>query len=501
MTDTEKQQTQEPTTFAQEWNLVPKLLFLTLNLMMYAIHAMETSYYVGELNFKEYEVGFLSALQLIPFGVSLLLSNVADAHHAHREMTIYLTACFCLVNSLSSIKALTAGNIVAMMVLKTLSSTCAGAVFPFVDAMVVSMLAQRGAFSKDSFGSQRMFGSLGHLFATSLSFRFNFYLVSHDAMFFLLNTAGLLFMLVVLLGTPADLKIEKGGGHHHHHAPKTTSPGGHLSPAASAASESPTRTPSPSPMTGEQNAEACLKVAETVQLQTSSTPAPPPIHLGGTSPVFRLLASVEFLAFLAFILTAGYSRSIMNIFQKHYIISVLGMPDNNLDFMEFFRTGSEMIIYYSSKHVISALGPHWVLLLSQASGLVRILIYSYYGTWFKDNKSDYVWYIQTATIVFAELMKGLNTGMMMSCAIKVANEMAPSGCEGTAQSLLSGSYNALGLTVGGIFSGLVIYWNYESGAQDALEKMFTYSAVISALFIIAFFLKFAFVDKALWKSK
>lgn len=494
MTDAEKQTAKAPATFVEEWNVVPKLLFLTLNLMMYAIHALETSYYVNVQKFKEYEVGFIGALQFFPFIVSLILGNLADAHSAHREMAVYLTAAYCFVNTLTSVESLTAGKIIVLMALKTLSACAAGAVFPFVDAMVVSMLAQRGAFSKDSFGSQRMFGSLGHLFSTSISFRLNFWFISHDAMFFLLNMAGLLFMLVILLGTPSDLKIEKGGGHHHHHAPtpaKTT----HLTPSASPV---PSHTPSPSPMTGEQNAEACLKVAETVQLQTSSTPAPPPVHMGSASPIARLLSSVEFIAFLFFMLCAGYSRSIMNIFQKHYIVGVLDMPDNNLDFMEFFRTASEMTIYYTSKHVIAALGPHWVLLISQTSGLVRILIYSYYGKLFSENPN---WYLQTGTIIVGELMKGLNTGMMMSCAIKVANDMAPSGCEGSAQSLLSGCYNALGLTVGGIFSGCVLYYYKDKSAQEGLETMFGISAVISTIFIVGFFLKFAFIDKTLWKQE
>jgi hypothetical protein len=367
--------------------------------------------------------------------------------------------------------------------------------------MVVSMLAQHGAFSKDSFGAQRMFGSLGHLLATSLSHRFNYWFLSEDAMFFLLNVGGLVFMMAILVGTPSDLKIEKGARHHHHAPTKGSGTAGtHLTPEPV---PSATRTPSPSPLSGEQDADACLKVAETVQLQTSSTPVPPPIHLTQAqgSPIIRLLTSIEFLAFLAFILAAGYSRSIMNIYQKHYVIDLLEMPETNLDIMELFRTGSEMAIYYSSKYFIAALGPHWVLLISQTSGLVRILIYSFYGRMFDKDQSKNNAILQTGVIAFGELMKGLNTGMMMSCAIKVANEMAPSGCEGSAQSLLAGSYNALGIMVGGIFSGVVIMVNEALGRREAVERMFLVSSVVSVVFIVIFFLKFAFYDKALWKQQ
>lgn len=498
MSKLEKQSAQkQDSSVISEWNIVPKGLFFTLNLMIYAIHALETTYYVKELKLREYEVGFIYAFQLIPFLVSIWLGNLADAHAAHRDMAIYLTAIYCLANAVTSVKGVVEGNPPMIIGLKIVASCCSGAVFPFVDAMVVSMLAQRGTFSKDSFGSQRMFGSLGHLFATALCHRFNYYLVSHDGMFCFLNLSGLFFILVILLGIPPDMKIEKGSGHHHHAPPQANKISQPLPFGVPSTSPVPTHTPSPSPLTHEQDTDKCLKVAEQVQMQISATPAPPPVHLEAVSPVIRLLTSLEFLAFLAFILCAGYSRSVMTIYQKHYVVGVLEKSDSNLDFMEFFRTGSEMAIYYTSKYIIAWLGPHWVLLISQTSGLLRMLIYAFYSTIFTDETSEN---LKIGVICFGELMKGLNTGMMMSCAIRVANEMAPSGCEGSAQSLLSGSYNALGLTVAGVLSGLVLYVFKDLKNVAYMSYMFIFSSALSAIFIVLFFIKFAFYDKVLFNK-
>lgn len=495
MTDKDKTTMEKPKLqgIIHRWLILPKLLYFMLNLLVYSLHAFQTKFYIKNWNFTAYQVGYMMALQCFNFLGSIFWSQLADRTGKHRTITIVNAFIFCALNTLMLVHFFDSERFTGKLWitgLNTLSGIFLSGLFPLVDAQVVGILSKDGSFSKDIFGRQRLWGSISHSVATGMSNGLRTLYKSEGGMFIGMNTAAILFVTSVWLAVPGDLKIEKGKPHHG---------GGEKKKDIEAPS------PSPSPLGEGQKAQ---EEAQIVEAAMAPTPAPaPPVHVKESAvkvknPTFVLLSMPAFLFFLCFILVAGYTRSIMTIYQKYFVADVLRKNDESSVYLDIFRAVSEVGTFFFAQQIIGFVGVHWALIVSQLAGLIRMLVYGMYSH-LPENEM-----VRDGIIYGAELLKGINTGLMVSSAVKIVTEMAPKGCENTAQGLFSGTYAGLSMAVSGILGGLLLHvWPVNSKEseiqQDSsrFEGMFLVSTIACFLLIIAFTVKYAVVDKVILTRK
>lgn len=486
------------------WLLLPKLLYFMLNMLVYSLHAFATKFYIKEWNFKAEWVGYMNALQFLNFFGSIFWSQLADKTGKHRTITVVGAFMFCALNTLLLIHYFDeerwTGRVWAISC-NTLGMFFLSGLFPMVDAQVISLLSRDGNYSKDIFGRQRLWGSIAHTGATAFSHLLRVLFAQPSGMFVGMNLSGIAFIISVLLAVPGDLKIEKGKHGHHHGGDDKKKAEVPASPTLSVQSDT-----SAASSTSSTGASDPAGTAEKVQAVMAGTPTPAmPVHVTDhdrvSNPTLILLRKPAFLFFMTFILVAGYVRSIMTIYQKYFVSDVLAMNDESNVFLDLFRMFSEVGTFFFSKHIISACGVYWVLILSQVMGIARMLVYGMYR-YLPENEL-----VRQMIIYSVELLKGLNTGLIVSSAIKIVTEMAPRGTENTAQGLFSGTYAGLSMAVAGIFGGLLLQFLPTGTETDPkvidesrFQGMFLVSTVVCFVVLLLFFCKYAFVDRVFFKS-
>jgi MFS family permease len=151
---------------------------------------------------------------------------------------------------------------------------------------------------------------------------------------------------------------------------------------------------------------------------------------------------------------------------------------------------SEVGVFFFGKQLIRVLGAHWMLIGSMATGILRLVGYASMPT--KGAGSLIVPY-------FLELLKGLNAGLFVSSAVRLASDMAPEGCSNTAQGLVSGNYVGLSTVFGGILGGLIVSFfpSTLEGERRGMQTMFFIISGSATVCLVLFILKYMFVDKVL----
>jgi Na+/melibiose symporter-like transporter len=481
---------------------LPKLLFFVLNVLGYSLHAFQTKFFIKEWGFTAAKVGWMNAFQCINFMGSIVWSHLADKTGKHRTITVVCAFMFCAISSLGLWHLFDKNRWTGMVwaiTLNTLASFFLSGLFPMIDAQVIAILSSSGSFSKDIFGRQRLWGSLGHSASTALS-NLSRMIFRHDnAMFVFMNLSGILFIAVVVVVVPRDLKIEKGKGHHHHHGGEKkaeTAPSPALSvQSGSEAGSSVSGSSGGSSSGGRRDLQAAGAAVEAAMAPTPMPPALPASQAPAKNPTLTLLKMPSFWLFLAFVLIAGYSRSIMSIYQKYFVSDVLKYGDASSVILDIVRPISEVVVFFFSKQILAALGVHWVLIISQVAGILRTVAYSFIS---KIPKGPGVMIV----VYGVELLKGLNSGMLVSAAVKVAMELAPRGCENTAQGLFSGTYVGLAQAFAGVLGGALLILNRNPKLEDhedvgQFEGMFLWSSILCAVAVLAFTLKYALVDRVI----
>lgn len=490
--------------FIHRWLILPKLLYFTLNMLVYSLHAFATKFYIKDWGFKAEWVGYMNALQFLNFFGSIFWGQLADKTGKHRTITVLGAFMFCLLNTLLLIHYFDEEKWTGRMwavTMNTLGMFFLSGLFPMVDAQVISLLSRDGAFSKDVFGKQRLWGSIAHTASTGFSYLLRVIFQNSTGMFVGMNVVGITFIGAVLLAIPGDLKIEMGKHHHHGDDKKKEKVAPAPSPTLSV--ESGISAASSTSSTGASDPAGA---AEKIQAVMAGTPTPAvPVQITDhdrvANPAMTLIKKPAFLFFMTFVLVAGYVRSIMTIYQKYFVADILEMNDESSVFLDIFRLMSEVITFFFSKQIIHICGVYWVLIMSQLSGLLRMLVYGLYG-YLPENE------IARQSIIYgAELLKGLNTGLIVSAAIKIVTDMAPRGTENTAQGLFSGTYAGLSMAVAGIGGGLLLQF-FPTGTETDVkiidrirfQGMFLVSTVVCFIVILLFFFKYAFIDRVMFGS-
>jgi hypothetical protein len=122
-----------------------------------------------------------------------------------------------------------------------------------------------------------------------------------------------------------------------------------------------------------------------------------------------------------------------------------------------------------------------MLVLSQIAGLVRVFGYAFFTS--PDS---------ALLPFFLEISKGLNSGLLVTSSVRIASDIAPPGCESSAQGLFSGTYTGLSMFVGGFFNGFLLYIS-----NNNLCFMFKWVGFLSLTCTIIFIIKYSFFDRVM----
>lgn len=456
-------------TWVQRWLILPKLIYFWLGMAIYTVGGSFNVLLHDEWAFSTSTIGFLNAFQGINFVGAIFWTSLADRTGKQKWLlagaTLMNSLCL-LVFSLPKLIKYTfldkRVEIAFSMGIMTLAWFFQSAMFPLLDSAMLGILTKNPRFTKDQFGYQRLWLSPAHVIGTFLGgFAQGF--KENKTLYYQCNTSvsAAIFILLVLIAIPnIHDPVPKSFTHHGHHEKGKPN---HISQA--------TALPlAPSPI----------------------VPAAPEIDLTAKkkerSPAMRLLADPSFLFFLLFVISAGLLANVFTIFQQ------LGAK-KNLDDQKNLNNGlfgpaaiaattripaafSEIVVYLVSKPLTQAIGVYWLLLFSQFAGIIRAYCYAIKTPfWLKYP---------------IEVLKGLNSGFIVSAGVRIASDIAPPGCSTSAQGLFSGTYKGIAISLTGIFGGAVLI-----AFQENLQRLFLVTGIVSTITTALFFCKFLFVDRVI----
>lgn len=440
----------------KQWLILPKLIYLTLNCAIYATHNYTAMYFYKMWGLEVYQFGAVSSLSAVQFVGALFWAHLADRTGRHKSILLVCTVLYGLFFCLLELKPFdnhtdTTYKIVYSAIMYGISCFFVSGLFPLVDTQVFSILAADPNFTKDTFGKQRLWGTIGHGVVT-MAVGASIHFIGYIGMFVVLVLSCALFVFFILVGIPSDVKIIKDARKHgHHHGP----------------SHQATQETMPAPMGDlEQQGETtgCIK-------KCSSAPA------------IRVLLDPHFCFLAVVILCAGYVRSVMSNFLGFYMQKEMNQNEIMVALAIMFRMASEMAIFFYNKQLLRTIGLHWMLIIAQVAGLLRVLAYSALppdGNWF---------YLSFAI----ELLKGTSTGCLISSGVRMANDIAPKGCVNTAQAYISGIYSGLSLAIGGALGGLIVYWL----PNHSVAGMFRVTFYMGLAALLLCVIKYSLIDRAI----
>lgn len=419
--------------------ILPKLIYFTLNMTVYSTHTFTAIYFYHAWGLQLHQIGAVASLSAVQFLGALFWGHLADRTGRHKSILIMATimygVSFGLLNiDLFQSKAQLWPRITYTAAMYSLSAFFVSALFPLVDAQIFAILSRDPKFTKELFGRQRLWGTLGHGLVTLMSAGL-IELRGFVGMFITLGVSCAAFLLCIAVGIPSDVRVEKSSG------------GGH----------------------GVDSAKE-----EREQQQQA------PVH---QNPAWALLLNGHFLFLMLVVLLAGYVRSVMSLFLGFYMHNEMDRSFWIIACVNLFRMLSEISIFFFNKQLLHTIGVHWMLIIAQLAGILRVLAYSYLppkGSWF---------YFSFAI----ELLKGASTGFLVAAGVRLASDIAPKGCQNTAQAYFSGIYSGLSAALGGMLGGWIIYLLPD----HSVAGMFRVTFFASAILLVLFVLKHVFIDRVI----
>lgn len=422
---------------------VPKALYFASNYLIYVLHNYKAQFLVERKSVPVDRIGMVYAVVGMNFVGSIVWSRLADRLQLHRAISVVapwlyaVSAAFYLVPGVP--KAWQSVYVTAVM---GVSNFFSSAIFPLLDAMVFALLRRDAQASFDGdralFGRQRLFGTLAIPMATTTAYLLITFTDNNNytALFVNMFVAACLYSAIVYFGVPPDLQV------------------------------------------GAKEKQQDDGLDE----QGPAKGTPPSFWqiIRFTSPALPVL--------LLFVLSSGYLRALMNIYQNYMVDGLLESHRRGPLILSMVRTVSEAVCFFLSKTVIDGVGVWGALIISQLAGIARVLGYG-----LMPRRTQSVLMVAAPL----ELLKGINTGLVVSAATRLGNQMAPPNAHGTVHGLLAGTYTGLAMAIGGCLSSAMMQWcvvpeHLVSGgdAKDAiyfkLQYMFLWSAAGSAVVLGVF---------------
>jgi MFS family permease len=157
-----------------------------------------------------------------------------------------------------------------------------------------------------------------------------------------------------------------------------------------------------------------------------------------------LMATPSFLYIIVAILFIGYVRAVMNYYLSAYLKGYHIASAASIGLSSWGSTIFEVTILFYAKNILSSIGPHMMMILSQLSMSVRV--FSYYLV---PESNQYEW-----TIQIIEILKGVSSALYQTSSVQLAALSAPPGLDQTVQGVVSGVYNGLSAALGSYIGGV-----------------------------------------------
>lgn len=537
--------------------VIPKLFYFLINCIFYSVHGLMGAKMVTGDGVPLWAYSLIMATTIINYFGATFWSTRADRSGKYKAILIWTILLYSGIFSLQyfnwkavvekilgagiaadadKLKTYTKwGSLAIIVAINTLANFFSSAIFPILDNVVLGMLASNPAFTKDLFGRQRLWGTIGHAFIAIFVQLVRLLLIywkkedfgtaselhkyikeSMSVMYFVMLGSAALSVFLIWGFIPNNIEVpEHLQGHGHHGG------GGHAANAKK--KEEPARADTPHSQSSQLSAESGQDINKTaLAIEGSSTPAPPALppadiikeerkaeERGQESPAKQLLRNPAFVILLVMVFINGYVRTVATNYNGIFIYASKkdsgdghghgGSQTSGEVFEEEKRLIStqcwqqvsklipEIAVFFFGKTLMEHVGYHWMLLGSQLFGMLRAAGYGFFVS--KESTA--------LTIVF-EAFKGLNTGLFFMAAVRVAYDIAKKGQGNTAQALMSGVYSGVAACtvgiVGAIHALIANPSNDSANLFETIRQIFQVTTLLSTLALVTLFCKFLLVD-------
>ena len=424
--------------------IVPKMLYFLLNWLVYSPHSFIFQFTKGVWGLSSEEINLSFFFQVFNFIGAMFWGYWADKTRKYKLIaagcvainTAFVVAMAFPVFESHSAKlwyyfALTAGQ-----------CFFSAGTFPMIDAIVLSILEADPSAGKDYYGSQKAFGTVSHNVTTWFIHKF-YEMNGQDFLVMYYSAVATMVALVcaILYGVSDNLKIKA----HKHHGP----------------------------------AKKATELDEQVAPEGNS--------------ITGLITNGSFFIFLLSILAAGIVRSVNTINHSVYLTDYLKLDKSVLgNLMIIGRMIPELALLFYAKSIMVKVGPHWFMILGQAAGVVRILLYLL----LKPFESGHGLYF--GILVIIEMLKGVNSSLVSAGAFRIASDLAPPAWSGSAQTLVGGFWQGISMAVAAIISKLILA--YMGDGDDGLYYVFGFTGTLGLISLLFIFFHYAVTDKKLFSK-
>ena len=429
----------------QKFLITPKLLYFFLTLEVYAFYIFKGSFIKKYLGISTRSYGFLmSFMACVSFPFVTFWGKIADSTGRPKLVLAFLA--LATAGSFELLMFFVGGKGTIPHLIWVSFSLGIYALFfsgliPLMDLIVLKILSGNPSFSKEMYGRQRMWGSLGYSVSTFNS-AFLMDKIGDASLFGIVPACAVIFCIILFFAGPSDKKesdeLESSVGIQ---IEKT------------------------------ESKESLELKAQEVQLEKEMLEKMPVWRQKIKWPLLRLLTDGGYLFFLLAVFMTGSARAIMTNYLSMYWELDMKLNKSLVAFGAIFGVIIEVIIFFCASY-LTFMGIFWKLLLGQFSMALRCWLY--------------VLLPPKASLfpaVFAiELLKGSAFGFTQLAGIKVASASAPPSLQATSQAIYNSCYTQLPAVIACLGGGAL----YD--AYGPL-RMFIVTACISTFSFIAFTIK------------
>lgn len=397
---------ERPSSLPDPYFILPKVLYFLLNWLTYSTHS-----YIGQFMGSNWGVDkdIVNAgygFQITNFFGAMVWGGLADRT---RKFKLIATGCVIMSTAFTVAQAfpLFSGNWrnAYYFFLNAGAFFFSAGTFPIIDSIVLSALQQDPTAGKDAYGKQKMWGTIAHNVCTKVVHSvYDFFDEDYNVMFYSMSTTMVIMSMTLLYGVPDTLRVQT----HKHHGPAK---GGKDAKGAAAEEEE--------------------EVAE------------------GNS-VVGLFKRPAFVFFLLTVLAAGIVRAVNTNNHSLFITDYLHMDKKDVGDLMLARLPMELGLLFFAKRFMAIIGPYWFMILGQLAGLIRIALYLFLR---RDHGNEYPEY---AILILIEMLKGANSSMVTASAVRIASDLAPAAWAGTAQTLVSGVWQGVSMSLGALIAFIVL---------------------------------------------
>lgn len=442
-----------------------KLIFFSMAFAYYTFYIFRGIFLQGYMGFTADTYGYLSSLMAaFSFAATSMWSLLSDRTGKHKLVLIFLTVCMVIsFDLISQIKLpLSVIGTIMTFVLMISYSVFQSGVMPLVDYLTLKRLTSSPGFSKELYGRQRMWATIGYPVVSyivgNLTERYKMPIT-----YWIMPIATVPFILALFCFVPNDHSEARQGN-----------------------TISIERLPEDKEELNRNDEESNLSSSQLVatknltdleqKSQLKIDDLSEKVAKNGDRSWLVFLKNPSFLFFLFAVFMNGTVRTASTVFLSNIWKQNFHLTKDQVGTAAFPGVSLEVLIFFFGPF-FSRMGNYWMLVIAQGAMALRSWLY-----WMLPINSEKSLYLQVYAI---ELLKGVAFGFTHTAGVKLAMEAAPEGMEATAQALYTSVYSQLPAIFSAAACGVIIK---SLGTSFLLLIL----AFISSIAFIIVALKYAF---------